>query len=406
MKNKFLALSLIISIQCAAQLPDATLIAQIDSIDTEIPLDFNDEVRSAIYSYSTITAQNQQILATYITYDKDLAQVFRDNNVPAVLRYASISLSNCDFITTHTHGREGFFYMTYSVAGKHGLVQTNYIDQRRDVLKSAEAFCKEISKIYGQTGDWKSAMSIYASSEVLWQKARVLSADSTNDYWLINKYMAKEYREVYPKLVAAVYLGTYYTAIGYKVAPLQIKTVQVPITQYTTLYQLASSLDIKYDLLRELNPVYKKQIIPHTDQPYYLTIPASRLAKFNNLGTEVYNYAKLPTYTRTDVKVVGDIVFSESPKAMPAPVIVPEETPETGQMVDLLYAVRSGDMLLTIADLYDCDVVEIQRWNKLDGEKIDINQKLIIKVDAGKKAYYQKIDAMNKEERKAIQRKD
>ncbi|GEM_PF-1467751 len=58
------------------------------------------------------------------------------------------------------------------------------------------------------------------------------------------------------------------------------------------------------------------------------------------------------------------------------------------------------------SDLYDCEVLEILKWNNLDGDNIDINQKLVIKVDSAKKVYYQKIDRMNKEERKAIQRKD
>jgi LysM repeat protein len=72
----------------------------------------------------------------------------------------------------------------------------------------------------------------------------------------------------------------------------------------------------------------------------------------------------------------------------------------------VIYAVRKGDMLSIIADLYDCEVVQIIRWNNLGGDRIDLNQKLVIKVESAQKAYYQKIDRMNSEERKAIQRKD
>ena len=72
----------------------------------------------------------------------------------------------------------------------------------------------------------------------------------------------------------------------------------------------------------------------------------------------------------------------------------------------MIYAVRKGDMLSIIADLYDCEVVQIIRWNNLGGDRIDLNQKLVIKVESAQKAYYQKIDRMNSEERKAIQRKD
>jgi LysM repeat protein len=63
-------------------------------------------------------------------------------------------------------------------------------------------------------------------------------------------------------------------------------------------------------------------------------------------------------------------------------------------------------MLSIIADLYDCEVVQIIRWNNLGGDRIDLNQKLVIKVESAQKTYYQKIDRMNGEQRKAIQRKD
>jgi membrane-bound lytic murein transglycosylase D len=405
MKIKFILLAIGLSLQCAAQLSDATLSAQLDSLKTQVPLDFNEDVRSAIYSYSTVSAKNRQTLATYITYDKDLIQVFKGNNVPAELRFASISLSDCDFLNSHSNGREGFFDMSYSVAKKHGLTLTNYVDERRDILKSAEVFCKEITSIFDKTGDWRKAITIYASSDVAWQKARILSADSSDGYWPVSKYLDRELREVYPKMVGAIYLGHYYKKLGYKVAPLQIKKEQVLITQYSTLYQLATKLEMKYDLLQELNPIYKKKIIPQTDQKFYLTIPSNRLVKFNSLGSDLYNYAQPSTYTRTEIKVIGDVVFGEKPAA-PTVNVSAEEIKETGETIDLIYAVRKGDMLFIIADLYDCEVVQIRRWNNLDGDRIDINQKLVIKVDSAKKAYYQKIDSMNREERKAIQRKD
>ena len=405
MKIKLVLIAIGLSLQCTAQLSDATLRAYLDSLNTQVPLDFNEDVRSAIFSYSTESAKNQQVLATYITYDKDLIEVFKENNVPVELRFASISISDCDFLNSHSDGREGFFYMSYSVAKKHGLTLTNYVDERRDVLKSAEVFCKEITNIFAKMGDWRKAITVYASSDVAWQKARILSADTSDDYWLVSKYLDQELREVYPKMVGAIYLGHYYKKLGYKVTPLEIKKEQVLITQYTTLYQLATKLEMKYDLLQELNPVYKKKIIPQTDQKFYLTIPSNRLVKFNNLGSDVYNYAQLPKYTRTEVKVAGNVIFGEK-SVTPTVNISAEKTKETGETIDIRYAVRKGDMLSVIADLYDCEVMQIIRWNNLDGDRIDINQKLIIKVESTQKAYYQKIDRMNREEQKAIQRKD
>ena len=45
-----------------------------------------------------------------------------------------------------------------------------------------------------------------------------------------------------------------------------------------------------------------------------------------------------------------------------------EKTKETGETVDVIYAVRRGDMLSIIADLDDCEVGQIIGWKNLGGD--------------------------------------
>ncbi|MFT5817372.1 MAG: hypothetical protein ACI95K_000853, partial [Lentimonas sp.] len=56
MKIKFVLIAIGLSFQCTAQLSDATLRTRLDSLNTQVPLDFNEDVRSAIFSYNTVSA--------------------------------------------------------------------------------------------------------------------------------------------------------------------------------------------------------------------------------------------------------------------------------------------------------------------------------------------------------------
>ncbi|MDA8886106.1 LysM peptidoglycan-binding domain-containing protein [Bacteroidia bacterium] len=382
------------------QQTDEDLASKLVSIESVLPLDYNEEVRQHILEFTgTYNKRFKKILKKYVTYDNYLKDIFISFNVPEELRFAAISLSRCENLVSLSEGREGYFKMRYRTAINHGLSITNYVDERRDVLLSAEAFCKEISLIFSKTNNWQSAFMTYAVGDLEWQKAKVLSRDTIGDFWTINKYLPFEYRSEYPKFIAAVFLANYYTEYDYKSNPLTLMTEQVLVEKYITLYQLSSRLDIDNTLLRELNPTYKKNIIPSVEKEYYLTIPSSKVSTFYDLGDQAYNYTSTPVYTGTEVKFVQAETKNE-------------QTPETEEVVSdndynqITYHVRNGDILLKIADLFDCGVVDIKRWNQLTSDFLDINQEIIIKVSPDRKAYYQKIDKMSNEERRAVIKKD
>jgi membrane-bound lytic murein transglycosylase D len=78
----------------------------------------------------------------------------------------------------------------------------------------------------------------------------------------------------------------------------------------------------------------------------------------------------------------------------------------SGGIVNIVYTVRSGDVLIRIADLYDCNVSQIRRWNNIRGDHLRINQRLIIKKPSSQQAYYRRINKMTKAQKNNIIRKD
>ena len=118
-----------------------------------------------------------------------MKQVFEQRGVPLELRFACISLSNCGQPTNKNLARKGWYSLSYQNARKQGLFLSNYIDERFDVIKSAQAFCDAILEIHKRYQDWREAYVVFCNGDALWQKAKILSGDSTNNFFLINNYV-------------------------------------------------------------------------------------------------------------------------------------------------------------------------------------------------------------------------
>jgi LysM repeat protein len=89
------------------------------------------------------------------------------------------------------------------------------------------------------------------------------------------------------------------------------------------------------------------------------------------------------------------------------PVIPHEDAPVVqSTTATVYYKVRKGDILLRIADLYDCEVNELRQWNNIRGNKIIVNQRLKIVVPSSKLSYYKKMDKLPKSELNRIMLKD
>jgi membrane-bound lytic murein transglycosylase D len=72
-----------------------------------------------------------------------------------------------------------------------------------------------------------------------------------------------------------------------------------------------------------------------------------------------------------------DSIYALEPLAIAAPAAAPKPAAPTPTIRN--HTVRSGDTLTALARRYGVTVKEIQAWNGIKGERIDIGQRLKIK---------------------------
>lgn len=389
MKNSLVLWAILVATMCNAQVTD---IAQdLDLFARDIPLVYSPRVSEIIYEF----ANNDRTKRTLVDFEKNqlpLRSFFIENGVPDELSYLVLAAQLSESRLTN---RKGPFALSNIAARENGLEVSKYIDERYDVVKSAKVFATVINNKRALSQNWGTALLHHFSS----QNAHSLDTSSFEEVLAQQSY---KIRWQYDNFVAALYVAKRSKELDLQTKDTAERVVNVAITQYTTLYQLASQLGVSFEAMQTLNPTYVLNIIPNDGRDHFLTIPASKMSKYNALGDELYTYVKTPTFTRTELKVIEVFVPDTTNSAIASQVIFNEDLNKD----EVYYSVRNGDILTKIADMFDCEVVQIVRWNGIQKDKIDTNQKLIIKVAPEKRAFYQSIDRMSNAQRAAIIKQD
>ena len=280
-------------------------------------------------------------------------------DLPMELRYLPVIESNLSIRATSRMGAVGLWQFMPATGKNLGLEINSLVDERCDVLKSTRAACKFLAHLYKVYGDWGLAIAAYNCGPGNVNRALARAGQNCKTFWDIYDYLPRETRGYVPKFIAAAYAYTYHKEhnIVPKPTPDCIATDTVMVHRVMHLGQVASTLNIPLETLRDLNPQYKLDIIPATKRSYALRLPARYTSEF--IANEKEIHSKDSLYLKEYINPAN----LEKKRA---------------EGVGYIYTVRSGDNLGLIAKRNRTTVKEIMRWNKLSSTVIRPGQKLRI----------------------------
>jgi LysM repeat protein len=113
---------------------------------------------------------------------------------------------------------------------------------------------------------------------------------------------------------------------------------------------------------------------------------------------EVQDHTNVETDTPPETNIKKGKTSKEKPQE-----IDPSEKPK---LVKVFYVVKKGDILNDIADLFDCSVQDVKKWNKLKSNNVQRGKKLTLYVAANKTGYYKRINKLPAKQKKRLKRKD
>ena len=345
---------------------------RISSLKSDIRLTYNDKVRKYIEMYLFEKKFQSEIMTglfkNYVPIiDKAIAQSSH-NSVPAEFKYMPLAESSLFNKAKSVSGATGIWQLSFSNAINYGLIVNSFIDERKDPLKSslaATAYLKDLYKIYN---DWLLAIAAYNSSPIIVNKA-IRRAKGRMDFWSVYNYLPKDSREYVPAFIAAVYVMNYYKDYDFKpfTIKLPFEADTVVIMKQIHFKQISAVLKLPVEQISEMNPVYKRNIIPAKTDGNILVLPCGYGEKFYAFCDSISKYK--------------DSSITAFMKLYPPFKDPSASYKTTASIEDIYYIVKSNDNLNKIAKYYGVTISDLKKWNHLKSKYVKKGQKLKIVYD-------------------------
>lgn len=345
---------------------------RLDSIQRDIPLNYNESVQRYIDVYSSRKDMMGKMLGLSEYYFPIFENALKAYNVPMELKFLPIIESSMNSHAISRVGATGLWQFMFSTAKGYGLNMDNFVDERKDPIQASYAAAAYFKDAYKELGDWLLAIAAYNCGTGNVNRA-IAKAHSRN-FWAIRPFLPLETRNYVPAFIAAIYVMNCPEKHQIKAQKslFAIKTDTIQVSRFVSLTELAEALAMEETDLCTLNPSYKKKIVNGSeDQPKRIIIPKVSLANFANIY-EVLNNHTVETSTRVILASNDDRRLHKKQR----------ETTEARHAVKY-HKVTAGQNLNTIADEYNVEVQDLKVWNKLKGNTIVPGQRLIVSQKSG-----------------------
>lgn len=279
-------------------------------------------------------------------------------DMPLEIKYLAVVESALNPKARSYVGATGLWQFMYGTGKLFDLKVNSYVDDRNDPLKSTEAACQYMLKMYDVFEDWNLVLAAYNSGPGNVRKAIRRSGGKTS-YWEIRPFLPRETSAYVPLFIAATYAMEYGHLYGIGPADIPVyymETDTVRITQQIHFKQIQDELGVDEALMEFLNPQYKYKIVPVVKgQDYFLSLPKDAANHFRIGQDSIYK--------------IAEGYFESRASSMPDFTQMNERT---------VHRVKSGETLGHIAGKYGVRVSEIKRWNGLKSDMIRVGQRIVV----------------------------
>ncbi len=336
-------------------------------------------------------------------YIPTIKSILAQHNIPPEFLYLAMAESNFSN-RAYSHKRaSGLWQFMPRTAKGFGLKIDDYVDERRDPIKSTKAAAKYLSLLHERFGKWYLAAIAYnCGGGRLAKGIRRAGTDDLNVLLNAKKaYIPRESRRYIRKIIALSLLGnddrfllnSEYGHLLNRANAYSMSTIT--LSSGESLKRLAKIIDIPLKTLKKLNRHLKYDFVPPYKKGYQVYIPYVKLAEFKQHYKKgnIKNIYKIHVVTNGDnlsyigrkyhvpYRIIMDFNHLKNSKlSLKQRLIIPITTKVKPRKVDhrYYYLVKKGDTLESISRAHKVTVRNIQYHNRLRGTKIKIGERLRI----------------------------
>ncbi len=324
------------------------------NVQTPFELVYNEAVKKQINIYANNYRNHvSKMLGKANYYFPLFESKLEEFDLPLEFKYLAIVESALKPHARSKSAATGLWQFMYATGKIYDLKITSYIDERCDPLKSTIAACEYFTFLYKMFNDWELVLAAYNGGPGY--VSRAMRKTGAKDYWSVRPYLRNETQNYVPKFIAVNYIMNYAGEHNIYPTPYKFTMAQtdtVTIVQTLKFEVLSETLGVEVDIIKELNPIYKRNLIPvNKNKKARVRLPYKKASDFINLSDSIYAYSES---------------LQEKYVAIEAPII---------------HRVKNGEYLGKIANQYHTTIGRIKNWNNLSSNDLRIGQKLVIYVN-------------------------
>jgi membrane-bound lytic murein transglycosylase D len=338
------------------------------------------------------------IMARAKPYLPYIEERIRYYNLPDELAFLPVIESEYSPRNVSRSGAAGLWQFMRNSIGGYGMKVDEWVDERRDFMKSTDGALRKLADNYSTFGDWNLALAAYNCGDGA--IARALSRAkragvASPDYWELRKdgYLKSETAGYVPKFLAVASILRYPGRNGLAQDWAEGAAWETVVPgRPVDIKLIADEIGVPFSLLRDANPELRYTVTPPSPS-YALKVPASSADAIRSLvsdtsrkliryylhtvrsgdtltaiaqryGTPMQTIVSSNPGLRPDHIGLGQVIVVPALKDAPAPAapkIEPDQAPEfTGS-----YSVAKGDTLWSISLRYDVQPETLAERNGL-----------------------------------------
>jgi membrane-bound lytic murein transglycosylase D len=238
----------------------------LDGIDFEIEIQDTTIMRDFVDYY---TRRHRKTFSNWLEraerYLPHIREVFRERGLPRDLIFLPFAESGFNPWAYSRAGAAGMWQFMPATARHYGLEVNWWVDERRDPYLSTRAAADYLQKLHEQFGSWYLALAAYNAGEGNVERALHLSG--TDGYYELcreTRFLHRETRYYVPKFLAILKIVKNLDTYDLRELSIDSKPdlVHMELPSGTDLGRFCSTIGMKWDAFRKLNPSLRRQVTP------------------------------------------------------------------------------------------------------------------------------------------------
>jgi membrane-bound lytic murein transglycosylase D len=335
-----------------------------------------------------------------------IKKILYSSDVPPEFIYLAMAESYFTTKALSYKKAAGIWQFMPATGRQYGLQIDDYVDERRDPIKSTEAAARYLKSLHDRFGKWYLAAMAYNCGEGCVLNAIRKTGGRDDLFTLLDerkKYLPGETRAYIRKIIAFGLMGidendmisTDYGYLMNRACLNSIATITLPKGE--KISRVAEMLDIDANDMRKLNRHLTYDFVPPFSERSNVYIPYSKLNRFNqnykpsdlkkiylvhtvkageNLSAIGSKYRVPYSVIKAFNNLVSNNLRVRQKLIIPTTPALPDKHEFT--FAKNSYTVRRGDTLVELAKRFKISVNELKSMNNKKGNMLRVSEKLIV----------------------------